>query len=126
MAAAGHVARLTMAIPRPLLDDALARIEALCDRRRPRGSDKARLTVTVDGNAVIIADEQTPWRDPADDWTTVPVARLRWTAAREEWSLQEPTLDGRWMRYRGARGPTRSVGPELDELDADPTGIFWG
>jgi len=115
-----------MAIPQPLLDETLARIDALLQGRRSADTDQVRLSVTVDGNAITIADERAPWRDPDDDWTSVPVARLRWTATRQAWSLQEPTLEGGWTRYRGDRGPTASIEPQLAELDDDPTGIFWG
>jgi len=115
-----------MAIPQPLLDDALDRIEALLAVRRSADTDQVRLSVTVEGNAITIADERAPWRDPRDDWTSVPVARLRWTATRQEWSLQEPTLEGGWTAYRGEIGPTSSIEPQLAELDDDPTGIFWG
>jgi hypothetical protein len=128
LAPARHVAPglTAMAIPPALLDDALARVQALCDRLGPPGTDRIRLTATVDGNAIVIADERAPWDDPAGEWTSTPVARLRWTATRGEWSLQEPTFDGGWTRYRGERGPTRTVAPQLAELEADPTGIFRG
>jgi hypothetical protein len=115
-----------MAIPQALLDDALARAQALCDRLGPPENDRIRLTATVDGNAIVIADERAPWNEPDREWTSTPVARLRWTATRGEWSLQEPTFDGRWTRYRGMRGPTRTIEPQLSELADDPTCIFWG
>ena len=58
-------------------------------------------------------------------WTRTPVAQLRYRVGTGQWSLREPTATG-WTAYRGDRGPTKTIGPQLDELDADPTGIFWG
>jgi hypothetical protein len=80
-----------MAIQQPLLDDAMRRVTELCGRLGPLETDRIRLTATVDGSAIIVADERAPWDDPAGEWASTPVARLRWTATRGEWSLQEPT-----------------------------------
>jgi hypothetical protein len=114
-----------MAIPD--LVDTLAKVEEVCDRRRSADDERSRISVTVDDNAIVVAEEHAPWSgDPDAEWTRTPVAQLRWTATRQEWSLQEPTLEGGWTRYRGPRAPTRAIDPQLDELDRDPTAIFWG
>jgi hypothetical protein len=85
-----------MAIPQPLLDDAMRRVTELCERLGPPETDRIRLTATVEANAIVVADERAPWDDSAGEWTTTPVARLRWAATRGEWSLSgagAPTSD---------------------------------
>ncbi len=53
------------------------------------------------------------------------VAQLRYDEGRAAWSLFCSDSNGRWWEY-DELGPTKEVGPLLNEIDADPTGIFWG
>jgi hypothetical protein len=49
----------------------------------------------------------------------------RYAATTARWSLFCRDSNQRWWPYDGI-GPTTSVEPLLTEVDADPTGIFWG
>ena len=53
------------------------------------------------------------------------VAQLRYDAPSGRWTLYCCDRNGRWWSY-GNIGPSVSVDPLLAEIDADPTGIFWG
>jgi hypothetical protein len=44
---------------------------------------------------------------------------------RQSWTLQWRERDGKWNRYADAK-PTTDVTVLLNEIDEDPTGIFWG
>ena len=55
----------------------------------------------------------------------VPVARLRWRAARGCWTLEHADRSGTMRRYRPLPA-SRSFIELLREFDADPAGLFWG
>ena len=109
----------------PELD--LARIRRYCDGRVPTHlRDQVRIEVDVRGRSVTILECRPPWT-PAigPDWTRFPVARLRHIQARGVWMLDWRDRDLRWHRYDRV-GPSPHVAPLLAEIEADPTGIFWG
>jgi hypothetical protein len=67
-----------------------------------------------------------PWsEDYGPEWTSMPITRLRYSAGRREWTLYSRDRNERWHAYE-LIGPSTSVLPLLDEIDSDPTGIFWG
>jgi hypothetical protein len=71
-------------------------------------------------------ERRPPWRpDLGPEWTSSAVARLRYVARDKSWTLQWRDRNGRWHRYADAN-PTADVTVLLNEIDADPTGIFWG
>jgi hypothetical protein len=53
------------------------------------------------------------------------VAQLRFNSSAERWSLYCRDSNERWWPYDDI-GPSASVDALLTEIDADPTGIFWG
>jgi hypothetical protein len=55
----------------------------------------------------------------------LPVARLRYVKARREWSLYWRDRNSKFHIYDQAP-PTSSIQDLLDEVEADPTNIFWG
>ena len=113
---------------RPVLPPAdVAAIERFCDARTADGSpDQDRIEADFGSTTATILERHAPWLGGQDaEWTSTPIARLRYTATRQRWTLQIPTTDGRWRRYEG-RGDTTRVDPLLDEIDRDPTFLFWG
>ncbi len=109
----------------PPLD--VAAVIAYCEQRvPPHALHQVRMEALVDGRAVTLVERRAPWRpELGPEWTTGPVARLRWTASRGEWSLFWRDRNHRWHRYPYA-SPTSEIAQLLDEIDRDPTGIFWG
>ncbi len=62
---------------------------------------------------------------PTGAWTDLPIAQLRFEPATAMWTLRCRDRNERWTPYR--RLPASgSVAALLAEIDADPTGIFWG
>jgi hypothetical protein len=54
----------------------------------------------------------------------VRVAQLRYSANTHQWSLHWADRNGRWHRYDDLdSGPVEEA---LNEIEADPTCIFWG
>lgn len=88
--------------------------------------DEIRLEVGVRGKYVTIFETRPPWRpDLGSDWTRHKVAQLRYDPGQQRWTLHWADRNGRWDLYWDAE-PSNSVVPLLEEIDNDPTGIFWG
>jgi len=80
----------------------------------------------VSGRDIIIVERRPPWSpDPGPEWTTDPVARLRYLTSRGVWRLYWPGSDERWHEYPELPW-ARTVDELLREIDRDPTALFWG
>ncbi len=116
--------------PMTLPETDLARIRrwigARNDRLPPRAVDQIRYELDVDTRSVTILERRPPWReDFGAEWTRHPVARLRYTKARQEWTLYSRDRNLKFHRYDIA-DPSPDVESLLAEVDADPTCIFSG
>jgi len=81
----------------------------------------------LDDRPVPIVECRRLW-DPekmGPEWTRVPVATLRYTSSRTEWTLYRPDRNSTFHRCDLAQ-PTTDLVALLDEIDRDPTSIFWG
>ncbi len=109
----------------PALDVAAAR--SYCEQRvPPHALHQVRCELMISRGAVTIVERREPWRpDNGPEWTTGPVARLRYTISREVWTLYWRDRNHRFHRYPYLE-PTPDIVELLDEIDRDPTGIFWG
>ena len=80
------------------------------------------------GRTVTILELRPPWSSMlGPEWTTVPIAQLRYAPpppARGRWQLYWADRNSRWHRYQDLDPGTAQV--LLDEIDQDPTCIFWG
>ena len=103
----------------------IARVRAWCDTMTPAHlRDQVRIECEIGARHVTIVDRRPGWPDKDDsEWTTLPVARLRFENA--VWSLFWCDRNSRFHRYAFTE-PSADVGALLDEIDHDPTCIFWG
>jgi hypothetical protein len=110
-----------------LPERALRQVEEYCASRVSEDlRDPIRVECSARGRAITIAERRPPWSpDLGSEWSEVKVAQLRYDEGHTAWSLYCSDSNGRWREYEGL-GPTQEVGPLLTEIDADPTGIFWG
>ena len=109
-------------------DIALRAVQGFCETRVPRHlRDQMRVEARRRGNSITIVERRPPWSPLRADqeWTTQRVAQLRYEASSGDWSLHCADRNGRWWPYHEIP-PSRSIDPLLAEIDADPTGIFWG
>lgn len=106
---------------------ALARVRTFCDTRLPpRLRGEMRLEAARRGNSITIVERRPAWPPGTEaEWTRMRVAQLRHDPATGLWSLHCADRNGRWWPYHEL-APSRSIDPLLAEIDADPTGIFWG
>ena len=114
-----------MAVP----DFELRRVRALlaqyCEARVPAHvSHKVTMGFSVRGNAVTLFERRPRFNAPKE-WLEHGVARFRYNATTGTWSLYCMWRDLKWHGYR-SRGPAKRFETLLNEVHADPTGIFWG
>ena len=116
-----------MAIPELLRKAAAKQVEAFCEARIPAHvRDEIRLEPGVRGNAITIVERRPPWlAELGPDWTSMKIAQLRYDPDHRTWTLYCCDRNERWFPYLDTE-PSRDVLPLLAEIDADPTGIFWG
>jgi len=113
-------------MPKPVELEARRRLEAYCDERVPPDlRDQLRLEVELRGNALTLLECRPPWHPDDSEWSGLKVARLRYDAGTGTWTLYASDSNGRWSKYDYAL-PSRDLATLLAEIDADPTGIFWG
>lgn len=101
------------------------RLGAFCETRVPAAArDKLRVGFRIKGNDVVLFEERPDFRDPRE-WREMAVAKFKYVGTKREWHLYCQHRDLRWHRYQ-ALPAARNFERLLDEVDADPTGIFWG
>ena len=66
-----------------------------------------------------------PWDGSDGEWVPDAVARLRWTGTTGRWTLYWMDSNLRFRRYEWL-APSPGVSRLLDEVDEDPTALFWG
>jgi len=99
-----------------------------CEKRVPAfARDQVRLDYEIQGSAATIVGRRVPWRpvSPDDAWTRFPIARFRYNARRAFSSLYWRDRNLRWLLY-GLVGPSPALSDLLEEVERDPTAIFWG
>jgi hypothetical protein len=105
----------------------LARIERYCRDRVPDDAlHQVRCEWHRRGRSVTVCETRAPW-DGQGEWTHLPIAKLRYRPGSNDWSLHWADRNGRWHAYDPTgthlTGPVQRL---LDEIDQDPTHIFWG
>jgi hypothetical protein len=105
----------------------VAAIRHYCEQRvPPHAINQVRIEAVVDDRAVTIVERRPPWReDHGPEWTSRGIARLRYTKKRGEWALYWSDRNADWHRYDRV-DPSADITVLLDEIDRDPTCIFWG
>ncbi|QGU05315.1 DUF3024 domain-containing protein [Corynebacterium comes] len=108
---------------KPELD--VARIRKWCATRVPEHvQEQLRVEALVADRHVTIVERRPPWQEGLE-WSTFPVARLRFTMKTGLWSLYWRDRNGKFHLY-DRREPTVKVQELLDFLDSHEDPIFWG
>lgn len=103
----------------------MRRLTVFCDVRVPPAiRDKVRVGFRIKGSEAVLFEERPDFHDP-HEWREMVVAKFKYVGARRQWRLYCQHRDRRWHEYE-ALPAARSFDRLLDEVDADPTGIFWG
>jgi hypothetical protein len=101
------------------------RLSAYCDARVPSHvRNQLRLGFRITGHDVLLFEERPAFRPP-HDWQELPVAKFRYVRSRDVWQLFCQHRDLRWHTYEPMPS-ARTFESLLQEVDSDPTGIFFG
>lgn len=109
----------------PELD--IARVQRWCAARVPEHAlHQVRVECQATLRHLTVVERRAPWRaDLGPEWTIFPIARLRYTATDKTWTLYWRDRNLRFHHYDRAAATAR-VEDLLDEIERDPTSIFWG
>jgi hypothetical protein len=109
----------------PELD--IARVQRWCAARVPeQARHQVRVECQVTLRYLTIVERHAPWhQDSGSEWTSFPIARLRDTAADRSWTLYWRDRNLRFHVY-DLLAPSNRIDDLLNEIDRDPTCIFWG
>jgi LPS sulfotransferase NodH len=94
------------------------------DRVPDQVKDEVRLEVTTRGKSVSIHECRPVWRGAPGEWTRMAIAQLRYEGDGT-WTLYCADRNDRWTPYfdLDAHQPVDVI---IDELENDPTCLFWG
>lgn len=100
-------------------------LSAYCATRCPaKFKDKARLGFRFRGNSVTLFEERPAFRAP-ETWVDTVVGQFRFDQKSKLWTLYAADRNSRWFKYWDL-DPCKDFADLLAEVEADPTGIFWG
>ena len=109
----------------------LRQIARYCQQRVPEHArDQVQVSSRIRGRSVTIVERRSPWRvDLGPEWTSRPVAQLRWTSSPDaggegSWRLYWPDRNNRWHLVPDVP-PAGAPGPLLAFIDRHPA-EFWG
>lgn len=110
------------AIEKKLVEQTLSQY---CEKKiPPHVRDKVRLCYRFRGNSVTLF-EMRPVFDNPDKWVDICVAQFRYDDRTKLWTLYCADRNSRWHLYDEI-DPAKSLQTLLDEVEEDPTAIFWG
>ena len=105
--------------------DVNRRLGAFCEARVPPSvRSKVRVGFRIKGPEVVLFEERPAFQSP-HDWREMAIAKFRYVGTQRLWRLYCQHRDLRWHSYE-ALPAASSFKKLLDEVTADPTGIFWG
>jgi hypothetical protein len=85
-----------------------------------------RVECEVAARHLTIVERRAPWRaDFGPEWTSFPIARLRYAKTTKTWTLYWRDRNLRFQVY-DRLPPTPQVEDILTEIDRDPICVFWG
>jgi len=105
----------------------VGRVQQWCAARVPEHArHQVRVECQVAPRHLTIVERRAPWHeDSGPEWTSFPIARLRYTAATKSRTLYWRDRNLHFHIY-DLLPPSDRVDDLLDEIDRDPTCIFWG
>lgn len=112
-----------MPIPEHVRAEALEALQSFCDTHSSNEVADLRYACTFEANGALLI-QQRPSFMKADEWTSRPLAKFRYSEARNTWSLYWADANGRWHRVPNVEG-AKDIRTLLDVVTRDPVGVFW-
>lgn len=113
-----------MAIPPEAAADAEAALAQFCaEHSSTVGGDRQQYIFRFETNAVVLIEQRAAFVN-ADAWTSKPIAKFRYSEARNNWSLYWSESSERWNRVSNVEA-AKDIRVLLDVVVKDPLGVFW-
>lgn len=120
----GNAVGLAMAIPMHVRAEAEKALSEFCATHSSEpGADPLRYAYTFETNAALLVVERPGFMN-SEQWVPTPLARFRYSEARDQWSLYWPDTNRKWQRVSSAK-PTKDLRELLQAVITDPSGVFW-
>ena len=101
------------------------RLREYCENKvPPERRDEHRVGFKVRGNSVTLFEEK-PSFFVSFGWVDIKVAQFRYDPKKKEWTLHCADRNSRWRQYHFLE-PNKDFEVLLEEVEKDPTCIFWG
>ena len=114
-----------MAFPNTLQLAFENKLKAFCENRIPiEVRDKVKLNYEIKGNKITIIEERPRWIGDGP-WTKCPIAQIRYDETSKYLTIFWNDRNSKWHLYTEYK-PHKLLDNILNEIDNDPTGIFWG
>ncbi len=114
-----------MSLPEEIRNNITGILSVYCATRCPaKFKDKVRLGFKFRGNSVTLYEERPTFVRP-DIWVDIVVAQFRFNPKSKLWSLYWADRNSRWLEYWDLE-PSKEFTDLLAEVEADPSGAFWG
>jgi hypothetical protein len=114
-----------MPLPKEIKISAEQLVSHYCEGRIPdEYLDRIRVGYKFRGRSITLYTERPSHKDPSQ-WVRVVVAQIRFDEGNSEWELYWADRNSRWHVYDLVE-PSENLADLLDEVERDPTGIFWG
>jgi hypothetical protein len=114
-------------MPIPLLKKQLAeaQVKKYCEGKVPSEyQNEIRMSYKFRGNDLTIFESRPGMLDKSE-WHDIAIAKLKYSDQNGKWTLYCADRNGKWHVYV-ERDPTTDLQELLDEVDDDPTCIFYG
>lgn len=100
----------------------VARVQRWCAARVPEHArHQVRVECDIAARHLTILERRAPWReDYGPEWTSFPIARMRYTATAKTWSLYWRDRNLKFHRY-DLLDPTPRIAELLAELAPPPS-----
>ncbi len=107
-------------------DLSVAEVRRWADNRIPaEHRHQIPIEVGVRGRSMTVYECRPPWHENLTEWSRMPIAQIRYSDADRTFTLHWADRNSRWHVYDEV-APTSSIDRILQEIDDDPTCIFWG
>lgn len=113
-----------MAIPAEIRAQAEAALAEFSEKHSSApGADRLRYVYEFETNAAVLVEQRPGFMNP-DDWVSRPIAKFRYSEARNNWSLYWSDANGKWHRVSDTKATT-DIRDALKFVISDPLGVFW-
>ena len=118
-----------MPIPKSVIGEIEGKLKDYCDDIPEHVKNKLRYDFKIRGNSVTLIESRPYFLNP-DRWTHHRFAQFRYNPYTGKWKLFAPDRNAKWHDYSQWKGNWDNSPCDFDrlleEVEADPTGIFWG